>query len=426
MFSTNKRTQLSKLLIVAIVAAVVLALAPQAAFAQVTPQRYMIQLSATADSVSVVNMLNAKVVDFIPQLNVLVVTIDESGVSRTRSALDSGLINFIEADGVVTGDLVVTDPAMLDATMTYGEHIVQAPQAWSILPDVQREVVVAVIDTGINAAHPEFTDRLVAGYDYVNFDETPDDDHGHGTHVAGIVAAGANGVGHAGICPTCKIMPIKVLNSSNQGTWSVVARGIVYAMEHGANVINLSLGAASGSETVRLAIEEAQAAGIVVVAAAGNNASSAPYFPAAYPGVIGVSATDNQDRIWQLSNYGENIDLAAPGYRIFSSYHDLTAGGYAYMTGTSMAAPFVAGLAGLVMSYAPTALTATDITTLMTANADDLGGAGWDAYYGNGRINVCKTVAAMQGMESSVCSNSGGNDDPGDAVATIFLPVVTR
>jgi thermitase len=424
MFSTNKHTQLSKLLIVAIVAAVVLALAPQGAFAQVTPQRYMIQLSATADSVSVANMLNAKVVDFIPQLNVLVVTMDESGVSRTRSALDSGLINFIEADGVVTGDLVVTDPAMLDATMTYGEHIVQAPQAWSTLPDVQREVVVAVIDTGINAAHPEFTDRLVAGYDYVNFDETPDDDHGHGTHVAGIVAAGANGVGHAGICPTCKIMPIKVLNSSNQGTWSVVARGIVYAMEHGANVINLSLGAASGSETVRLAIEEAQAAGIVVVAAAGNNASSAPYFPAAYPGVIGVSATDNQDRIWQLSNYGENIDLAAPGYRIYSTYNDLTTGGYAYMTGTSMAAPFVAGLAALVISYAPTAPTADATVALMTANADDLGAAGWDQYFGNGRLNACKTVAATLGVDNGACSESGG-ENGGDAVA-VFLPVVTR
>jgi thermitase len=426
MLSTNSRTQTSKLLIVAIVTAIVVALAPQAASAQTAPQRYMIQLSATADSASVANLLNAKVVDFIPQLNVMIVTMDESGASRTRSALDSGLINFIEADGTVTGDLVVTDPAILDAAMTYGEHIVQAPQAWSLLPEAQREVVVAVIDTGINAAHSEFTDRLVAGYDYVNFDETPDDDHGHGTHVAGIVAAGANGVGHAGICPTCKIMPIKVLNSSNQGTWSVVARGIVYAMEHGADVINLSLGATSGSETVRLAIEQAQAAGIMVVAAAGNNGSSAPYFPAAYPGVIGVSATDNQDHIWQLSNYGENIDLAAPGYRIFSSYHDLSSGGYAYMTGTSMASPFVAGLAGLVKAYAPTALTADDITALMTANTDDLGNAGWDAYFGNGRINVCKTVAAMQGMESSVCSDSGGNDDPGQAVATIFLPVVTR
>jgi thermitase len=284
--------------------------------------------------------------------------------------------------------------------------------------------VVAVIDTGINPNHPEFADRLVPGYDFVNFDETPEDDHGHGTHVAGIIAAGINGAGLAGLCPTCKIMPIKVLNSSNQGTWSVVVRGINFAVEQGAEVINLSLGAASGSETVRLAIQAAVDAGIVVVAAAGNNASSAPYYPAAYPGVIGVSATDNQDQLWGLSNYGENIDLAAPGYRIYSTYNDLSTGGYAYMTGTSMAAPFVAGLAALVISYAPTAPTADATLTLMTANADDLGAAGWDQYFGNGRLNACKTVAATLGVDNGACSESGG-ENGGDAVA-VFLPVVTR
>jgi len=422
--SSNKCHRLtSKISIVVLVAAFTLALAPQAASAQTLPQRFMLQLAQGADPAAVASALNAQVADYIPELNVLVITMDANDTGRTRSALDSGLVNYIEPDGMVTGDFLVAEPALLDETMTYGEHVVQAPEAWALLDQPQRDVVVAVIDTGINANHPEFSGRLVPGYDYVNFDETPEDDHGHGTHVAGIVAAGINGAGLAGICPTCKIMPVKVLNSSNQGTWSVVVRGINFAVEHGADVINLSLGAASGSETVRLAIEAAVEAGVVVVAAAGNNASSAPYYPAAYPGVIGVSATDNQDKLWGLSNYGENIDLAAPGYRIYSTYHDLNTGGYAYMTGTSMAAPFVSGLSALAAAYAPTALTADATLALMTANSDDLGSTGWDQYFGHGRLNVCKAMSAALGVDSNTCSNSGGNQTP---AGTIFLPVVTR
>ena len=426
MFSNNSRTQISKLIIVAIVAAFVLSLVPQAASAQATPQRYMIQLSAAADRNTVLSTLNAQVVDYIPQLNVVVVLMDESVAGRARSAMASGTVNFIEPDGIVTGDLEVAEPALLDEAMTYGYHITQSPEGWALLPEMQREVTIAVIDTGIKADHPEFAGRLTPGYDFVSLDETPEDDNGHGTHVAGIIAAGINGVGHAGICPTCKIMPVKVLNSRNQGTWSRVASGIMFAIEHGASVINLSLGATTGSETVRLAIEAAQNAGIIVVAAARNSGSSDPYFPVAYPGVVGVSATDNQDVLWGLSNWGENIDLAAPGSRIYSSYFDEASGGYVYMTGTSMAAPFVAGLAGLIIAYTPVAPTADATVALMTTNADDLGDAGWDALYGNGRINVCKTMAATLGLDGAICSDTGGAEEPYSTVASIFLPVVTR
>lgn len=422
MFNNSSRTQITKLVIVTLVIAFVAPLFPHTVSAQAAPQRYLVQISPTADRNTALAALNAQVVDFIPQLNVYIVTMDEGMVGRTRSAVDSGLLTFAEPDGIVTGDLIVDDPALLDATMSYAQHIVLAPEVWTLLPETVRETVVAVVDTGLNAEHPEFAGRIVAGYDFVNFDADPTDDHGHGTHVAGIIAAGANSVGMVGVCPTCKIMPVKVLNAGNSGTWSTVARGILYAIEHGANVINLSLGAATGSETVRQAIVEAQEAGLIVVAAAGNSGSTAPHYPAAYPGVIGVSATDNNDELWPLSNRGENIDLAAPGYRIYSTYHDLSTGGYAYMTGTSMATPFVAGLAALVLAYAPTAKTADETVALMTAGADDLGEGGWDQLYGNGRINVCKTMAATLDIDATTCY-------PNSDVVTgtsIFLPVVTN
>ena len=429
MSANDSHSTITKLLTVIFVAAFVLPFRPQVAAAQTTPQRYMVQFSnaySRTETQAMLATLNAQVIEWIPELNVAVVLMEGDVTGRSRSAMDSGLISLIEPDGIVTGDLVVAEPALLDEAMSYGFHMTQAPGAWALLPETTRTTIVAVVDSGINTEHPEFAGRLVDGWDFVNADPTPDDEHGHGTHVAGIVAAGINGAGHAGVCPTCMIMPVKVLNGSNQGTWSVVARGILFAKDHGAKVINLSLGAFSGSDVVRMAIEQAQAAGVIIVAAAGNSASSAPYFPAAYPGVIGVAATDNMDELWGLSNRGANIDLAAPGYRIYSTYHDLSTGGYAYMTGTSMAAPFVAGLAGLVLAYAPTELTSDAVVTLLQANADDNGDAGWDILYGNGRINVCKTVAATLSVDASSCTESGGDVNPVIAGSAIFLPVVTR
>ena len=429
MAANISHTNIAKLLIIVSLATFGIPLQPQAAAAQTVPQRYMVQFSATASRASydaTLATLNAQVVEWIPELNVAVVMMDGDVMDRSRSARESGLLNFVEPDGLVTGDLLVAEPALTDEGMSYGYQVTQAPNAWTLLAETSRETIVAIVDSGINADHPEFAGRLVAGYDWVNRDDTPEDEHGHGTHVAGIVAAGINGVGHAGVCPTCKIMPVKVLNQNNQGTWSMVANGILFAKRNGAKVINLSLGAFSGSDVVRQAIEQAQAEGVIVVAAAGNNASSAPYYPAAYPGVIGVSATDNMDQLWGLSNRGDNIDLSAPGYRIYSTYNDLSTGGYAYMTGTSMAAPFVTGLAALVLAYSPTELTGDEVVALLQENADDKGDAGWDLLYGHGRINVCQTMSTTLGADAGACSDSDGDDEPGDTSSAIFLPVVTR
>ena len=309
-------------------------------------------------------------------------------------------IDYLEPDTIVSGESTPNDPAFSELTKVYGLNMVEAPRAWDV-GSGSGDVILAILDSGLNATHVEFSNRVVAGYDFINEDDDPTDDHGHGTHVAGIAAAAAgNGEGSAGVCPQCKIMPIKVLDGGNRGTWGTVASGIYYAVDHGARVINLSLGASATSRTLEDAVAYAKEHDVIIVASSGNAASSLPYYPAAIPWVVAVGATNDVDALWPFSNTGDHIDLTAPGYRIFSTYYDLSSsGGYAYMTGTSMASPFVTGLVGLVTSL-DGELTAPEVIDLMTANADDLGDEGKDDSFGYGRINAYTTLVAANGGEA--------------------------
>jgi subtilisin family serine protease len=289
----------------------------------------------------------------------------------------------------------VNDPDFNNPQRVYAPSLIQLTTGWGYSMG-QSNVVVAVVDSGVNAQHPDLQGRILPGYDFVNNDNDPDDDHGHGTHVAGIIAANANnGIGSAGVCPNCSILPVKVLNSSNVGTWSDVVQGIIYAVEQNAGVINLSLGGTSDIQTVRNAVNYAVENNVIVVAAAGNSRSDVPFFPAAIEEVIAVSATRNDDTIWSLSNYGDYIDVAAPGFAVYSTFADLNNyyGGYTFMSGTSMAAPHVAGLVGLIRSQQPDR-TLAEIRQLISENATDLGDPGRDIYFGNGRIDVGASLAA--------------------------------
>jgi subtilisin family serine protease len=272
--------------------------------------------------------------------------------------------------------------------------------------------------------HPEFAGRVVAGYDFVNDDDQPDDDMGHGTHVAGIIAAALdNGQGVAGVCPNCRLMPVKVLNENNVGTWSQLTQGILFAVDNGARVINMSLGATIPSETLATAVQYAQDHSVLVVAAAGNNSSDAPFYPAALDGVIAVGATTNTGERWSRSNYGSYIDLVAPGALIYSTYFDLNNlyHGYTYMSGTSMAAPFVSGVAGLLLSANPT-LTTQELTDAMISSAENLGAAGWDADFGNGRVNAFN---ALKSPDVGLAEKLGSVDTPSQRVL-LFLPVLSN
>ena len=255
-------------------------------------------------------------------------------------------------------------------------------------------VTIAIVDTGVVCSHPDLSGKCVPGYDFVNNDSDPRDDHGHGTHVAGIAAAMTNnGVGIAGVGYDARIMPMKALGASGNGSHSAIASAITWATDRGAHVINMSLGAYFTSSTLRDAVAYAISRGVSVVAAAGNDNSSNPNYPSSYPDVIGVAATTQSDTKASFSNYGQNIDVAAPGVGILSS---VMSGSYQAWSGTSMASPVVAGAAALLRAQRLTR-TPNQIEALLEVSAVDLGPTGWDPEFGAGRIDVGAALAREPG-----------------------------
>lgn len=227
----------------------------------------------------------------------------------------------------------------------WGVKQIRTAKGWGIYTG-RSSTIIAIIDTGVDLDHPDLKNKIVGGYDFVDNDTQADDQGGHGTHCAGIAAASVNNdIGISGICANCSIMPIRVLRSDGSGPSSNVAKGIIYAADNGAQIISLSLGTYSLSSTVRDAVEYAAKKNALVIAAAGNNNTNAPHYPAFLPQSISVGATDENDARSHYSNYGPWVDVAAPGDHILSTVPD---GSFAYKNGTSMATPFVAGLAGLM------------------------------------------------------------------------------
>lgn len=366
-----------------------------------------------------ITALGGRLVAWIPQIHVAEVQLTQPAAPVMSAAATAPEVTFIEPDMPVVGVNLVLDPAFENETTSYAFTRIQAASAWEISTG-SPQIVVAVVDSGVKLDHPELAGQLVAGYDFVNEHDTPDDDTGHGTHVAGLVAAAlGNNQGIAGVCPGCRIMPVKVLNADNVGTWGNLAKGILFAADHGARVINLSLGSFTPSQTLNEAIDYARQRDVVIVAAAGNSGLNQPFYPAALDGVLAVSATDARDMWWSLSNYGDFVDLAAPGDLVYSTYHQLdnTYGGYAFMSGTSMATPLVSGLAGLLLSLDPD-LNAEDVATLLQNGAEDLGAPGYDPYYGYGRINAQRSLSLL--IETNPTAN------PGNGVHQAYVPVVHR
>lgn len=251
-------------------------------------------------------------------------------------------VDLAEPDYVARAYGIPNDPGY---PSQWGLAKVGAPSAWDVSQG-DDDVVIAIVDTGVDLDHGDLAPKLTDGYDFVNSDSLADDDNGHGTHCAGIAAAATNnGNGVAGMGFNCSLMPVKVLDASGTGTYYSVAAGIVWATDNGADVISLSLGGPAPSETLLDAVEYAWSQGVVVVAAAGNDNSNQPSYPAYYELAIAVGATDSNDMRASFSNYGEWVDVAAPGTAIYSTYNN---GGYATLSGTSMATPLVAGLVGLL------------------------------------------------------------------------------
>lgn len=257
--------------------------------------------------------------------------------------------------------------------------------------------VVAVVDTGIDATHPDLAGAVRSGVDLVSRGrgDGTRDPNGHGTHVAGIVAALAgNGVGGAGLAQGAGLLPVRALDSTGSGYDSDVAEGLVWAVDHGADVANLSLGGEQPSALLTAAVEYALARGVTVVAAAGNmgGAGDPVLYPAATPGVLAVGATSSTDARPSFSSSGAHLSLAAPGVGILST---VPGGGHESWSGTSMAAPFVAAAVAVVAAGEP-ALSPAQLGDRLRATARDLGQPGRDRYFGAGLVDVLAARAAGQ------------------------------
>jgi subtilisin family serine protease len=311
--------------------------------------------------------------------------------------LASGRVAFVERDvqrmipigeSPVTADYAPDDPRY---PLQWGPSCIGAEQAWDheILWG-RPELIVAVIDTGIDLDHPDLAGSvdLSIDYDFVNNDDEAMDDNGHGTHCAGIIAAGFNNsIGIAGL-QDVTLMAVKGLNAAGAGWDSVLAECIVYATDNGAKVLSNSWGSLRSSSTLAQATYYAYTQGAVVVAAAGNYGTQREHFPAAYPWVLGVAALEDCDTKAGYSSYGaRNVFISAPGSNIWSTYWNDS---YASESGTSMACPHVAAVAamwiGAYLDYVE--LTPNQVMVLLATTADDLGDPGKDIYFGWGRVNM--------------------------------------
>lgn len=274
---------------------------------------------------------------------------------------------------------------------------IETERGWSLTRG-SKDVIVAVVDTGVQADHPDLRGQLLTGYNAVGGGKAePFDDVGHGTHVAGVIGALVNNAeGVAGISWYNKILPVKALDATGVGTTYTVAEGIIWATDHGAKVINLSLGNYADSDFLHDAIRYAYDRDVVLVSAAGNDNTERPGFPAAYPEVFAVAATNASGEKASFSNYGDYIDVAAPGEAIASTYPDNQ---YAALSGTSMASPHVSALAGLIRSLNPE-LTNTEVMELMRGSTVDLGDPGYDPYFGWGQIDIYRALQAAGGGDT--------------------------
>ncbi|PKG25350.1 S8 family serine peptidase [Niallia nealsonii] len=247
-------------------------------------------------------------------------------------------------------------------------------------------ITVAVLDAGVQTGHSEFKGRITNPYNAVTGGNSLTASS-HGTHVAGIIAAANNNKGTVGLAPNVKIMPIDIFDGEFADTYDE-ATGLIYAADKGANIINMSFGSEYYAYAEAYAIQYAASKGVVLIAAAGNDASLENYYPAGYDSVISVAATDENDRSSDYSNYGSSIDISAPGDDIYSTVPNNK---YGYMSGTSMATPIVSGTAALVLSKNPL-LSATDVKNILIKSTKDLGANGWDYLFGYGRIDAEKAV----------------------------------
>lgn len=366
------------------------------------PGEILVKFEADVSSPSIETTnqnLGVSVTGMILQLNLYRLRIPEETTIAEMIELyqHTAGVAYAEPNYIVHALEVIPDDPRFGDQWALGK--IEAPDAWEVITGTN-DVVIAIIDTGIDYNHLDLDDgRYVGGYDFINDDDDPMDDEGHGTHVTGIATADTNnGVGIAGLAWNSLVMGVKVLDADGSGSHFDVAQGIKYAADNGAHVANLSLGGPFPSLTLEEAMQYAYDAGVVMACAAGNSHGYGVSYPAAYDQYcLGVAATDDSDERAVFSSYGPEVDVAAPGVDILST----TGGDYESWDGTSMATPHVAGLAALILAHDPE-LSVDQVFAAIRDSADDVNAGtlpGEDDYLGTGRINAYRALATLVRIE---------------------------
>lgn len=370
------------------------------------PDRVIVKFKngvSDSEKVKIRGGLGGKLVEEIKPLGVQVMRVTSARALEKVEALKAdNKVEYAEFDGVTTAFEVPSDSLFsnqwglnnVGQVAGLSDADLDAPEAWDLSKGAG--VKIAILDTGVDQNHEDLAVKIMANKNFTT-SRSVDDKVGHGTHVAGIAAAITNNAkGVAGVGHDALIMNGKVLDDRGNGSVSSLASGIVWAADNGAKVINMSLGSSSSSSALVDAINYAWLKGVVLVAAAGNDGGTAPSYPAYCDKVIAVAATDAYDNKASFSNYGSWVDIAAPGNAILSTLpnHACKLGtsgkNYGYLSGTSMASPFVAGEAALVWAAKAGADNAT-VRGFIESTADT--GTAVFAKYGIPRANAFRAVA---------------------------------
>jgi subtilisin family serine protease len=335
--------------------------------------------------------------------------------SRREQLLNDPQVAFVEPNYLLTVYSGPTGPVVPNDEnykQQWGPSKVGADQTWNTLT-TGGPIVIAMLDTGVSPTHPDLKDQLRPGFDFIGNDPNPSDDNGHGTFTAGIVAAvGNNGIGVAGMTWGARVMPVKILDQDGRGPVSAFSQGIRYAVDQGAQIINVSAGIPVPSQAMEAAVAYAIGKGRVVVAASGNQADGVQNYPAAYPNVIAVSASTKEDRIADFSSYGSFVWVAAPGKDIVSTYFK-EGDTYAQLNGTSASTPYVSGTIALMLSQRGD-LTIKTIREILKATAVDIDAAGFDPKAGYGRLDTLHSVIIATNpaptLSGAAVTPASGND----------------
>lgn len=322
----------------------------------------------------------------LPQIGVWVLEAPPGREDAVRAALAaSGEFEHVEPDAVASPGQDPNDPCY---PSQWHLRKIQAPGAWSLSAG-SASVTVAVVDSGVEAGHPDLAGKIVPGWNFLNGTADTSDVFGHGTSVAGAAAANSNNAtGIAGVAWEARVMPLVALDANDRALYSDIARAILYAADHGVRVINVSLGGPTPSDALQSAVDYAWGRGAVVVASAMNASNATPQYPAACDKVLAVAATTALDTLAPFSSFGGWVDLSAPGSSVLTT---LAGGKYAYRNGTSFAAPQVAGVAALLLAVRP-GLTAEELVGILLQTCDDLGAPGFDPSFGWGRLNAGRAL----------------------------------